>query len=732
MTHLTHIRLPGCRPEPLIHYLKGLAVLRLLGQHLGSSAVRACWVHDEFYLESPLTEAELIDFFLDTYRPTPVIAPWNGAGGFWDDKVAGQALRRMEASTGERFAPYRTAIRVAREVLSSLGLEAAPKDDDKARLLRALRARLPDEALDWLDAAVALTARGPEYAPILGTGGNDGRLDFTANFLQRLADVLPLGGAWAGPGPRRPRKGDGPIRAQSAAWLRAALFGAEPPPLLRAALGQFHPGGAGGPNATAGMEGDALVNPWEFILMIEGALALAAAVSRRMGSAGAGRAALPFTVTATAAGWGTLSEQDASKARAEVWLPLWHQPASWGAVRQLFAEGRAEINRRQAQSGLDFVRAVASLGVDRMIDQFQRYGFLERNGMAYLAVPLGRVRVRSRPQVRLVDELEDWLNHVRREASAEAPGSLRRALRQVERAIWAYAEREERGALLDALVAVAEAEQIVARSRALQEKIPPIRPLSRAWLDATDDGSTEFAVASALASIYGPAEGPSGPEVWPLRHHWLPLQQARGTLAWTDPAQREVDLTNLLPAMVTMLERRLLVQEQTGGRFLPIRAYRPLGLHHLHAFLEGRTDDQRIARLLPALSLIDWRQVPAAAPDPPEVPPLLNRAYALLKPLFWPGPLQPRQLGGTKVELRAPSSILARLRAGDLEGPVAWAVRRLLAAGLRPVGFTGRSHVPLKPPAGSTLRLAAALLLPLRSPQSLFDLMLAPSEDAEH
>lgn len=718
METVNRIRLAGCRPEPLSCYLKGLGVLRILGTQLDGTTVRACWVSDEFCLEAPLNAEQLVDFFLDHYRPTPVIAPWNGGGGFWDQRAAGTALRQMEQSTDPRLAAYRAAIRAARRAAASLGITDAPKDDSKARLLRVLRATLPDEALDWLDAVVVLTADKPQFAPILGTGGNDGNLDFSSNFMQRLADVMPFDGVWAPPG-RGSRRGQGPTREQSAAWLRAALFREGDAKLLRAATGQFHPGGVGGPNATAGMEGDSMVNPWEFILMIEGALVLAASVSRRMGTDASGKAALPFTVSATAAGAGSLSNLDEARARAEIWLPLWRHPATWGAVRQLFAEGRAEIGRRQARSGLDFVRAVVSLGVDRMVDAFQRYGVMQWYGKSHLAVPLGRVRVEARPLIRLVDEVESWLNQARTVA-ADAPQGLGQALRRAERAVFAYAQREERTALLEVLTALAEAEMVVSRSRNLQQRLAPIPRLSIRWLEATDDGSAEFAIAAALASIVDPIVGP-------LWHHWLPVTETRGRLAWTDPGERDVTLTQLLPDLVTVLQRRLMAMEQRGLPQAPIRAKWPLPLELVDRFLEGRVDDGRILQLLPALSLLDWQDAPFRPVRDTPVP-LLNRAYALIKPLCMAEPLRPHQLAGQELALRLPMEVIARLRAGDLERPLDLAARRLHAAGLTPVGFRTRRYLQLKPPGGSPLRLAAGLLLPIQSAQPLLDLVLPQAE----
>ncbi|MFX9938975.1 hypothetical protein ABTP77_21710, partial [Acinetobacter baumannii] len=72
----------------------------------------------------------------------------------------------------------------------------------------------------------------------------------------------------------------------------------------------------------------------------------------------------------------------------EIWLPLWSSPCSLAELSALFSEGRATLKRRVAKDGLDFARAVARLGVDRGITQFQRYSFLMRNGQSFFATPI--------------------------------------------------------------------------------------------------------------------------------------------------------------------------------------------------------------------------------------------------------------------------------------------------------------------------------------------------------
>src|SRR3546814_18122195 len=140
------------------------------------------------------------------------------------------------------------------------------------------------------------------------------------------------------------------------------------------------------------------MNPWSFILMIEGALLFAAATVRRNTDEPFGVLSYPFTVRAVDAGAGNIGDADAAAARGELWMPLWEQPASYVEVRALLAEGRVAVGRTPARDALDFVRAVHQLGGYRGIRSFQRYGLLVRSGKAYLTTPPERVEIYAAPQ----------------------------------------------------------------------------------------------------------------------------------------------------------------------------------------------------------------------------------------------------------------------------------------------------------------------------------------------
>jgi CRISPR-associated protein Csx17 len=253
--------------------------------------------------------------------------------------------------------------------------QSKPKDETKASLLVRCRAELPDAIVPWLDVCFVLGDSGASFFPLLGTGGNDGRLDFTNNFMQRLAEVIPY-------------PADGQLPANSLPWLAAALFADTLVPLASSAVGQFNPGGIGGTNGTQGrFEAGSRVNPWDYVLMIEGALLLGGSIARRLATNSSARAVFPFCVTSVAVGYGsaTASEETSDGSRAELWLPLWAEPVAIAEAVHLFTEGRAQLGRHQARNAVEFALAANLLGIGRGITSFSRYGFLKRNGLAFLA-----------------------------------------------------------------------------------------------------------------------------------------------------------------------------------------------------------------------------------------------------------------------------------------------------------------------------------------------------------
>ncbi len=690
-TITTEHRLAGCQPEPLLSYLKALGVFRLVSEQADPAAT-ACWAPDGFVLTCRLDEDSLARFLLDEYQPTPVLSPWNESSGFGKEGL--RELGAIERSTLARLAPYREAAAVARRLCALYGGDKKQKQ----HLVKLCRAQLPEAALPWLDASVVLVDERIVYPPVLGTGGNDGRLDFSRNFHQRVLEVIGLGKA--SPATRR-------------AWLDAALDGT-PVALLPASPGQFDGGGAGAPNSAPTGAAGGLVNPWDWVLLIEGSLLFAAGAARRLASSTAGRAAAPFTVDTSAAGYATAAPEE--NGRGELWLPLWERPASFGEIRRLFAEARADWRGQHASSALDLVRATGDLGVDRGIAAFSRHVLVERNGQATVATPAGRVRVSQRPAVVPLGDLDEWTARVR--AIDKPPASVATALHRLDRVTYAAAS-EDRPNLVPVLVAASDLNAAVARSRGARERVWDLRLRGRRWLDAIGlgpDAEPELRLAVSLASG-GDGTGGKGA----LR----PLVMASWQGKVLTPAPVEgLGVRPVVDVVAAAHARRVIELARTQDRVeggqpgVQSRFERgwPAPEADIVALAAGAIDEARLDELLRACLLLDiphrgWlRGRRLASPAPP--------ALAVLGPFYGPSDAprphaDPWRERLAHAPLRPEAPWVAQLAAGQVGAPVAAAIRRLSIAGLKPLVDARLASRALGARAGA--HLAAALLVPMPS-----------------
>ena len=701
--------LSGCTPVPLAHYLKALGILRLVSEQ---ADVTSCgsWLNDEFTLHSTAGAWELTKFFTYSYRPTPVFAPWNGGSGFFP-KDNGEALTAIEKSTSSRLEPYRVGIVAARQELNRLVLKAKPEGETKTLLLQSCRNSFSEDALAWLDAVLVIGKDGAKFPPLLGTGGNDGRLEFTNNFMQRITEVID------------PVTGEPTLESER--WLRAALFGNAAPGLAtKAPIGQFFPGAAGGANSTSGFDAPSSVNPWDFILMIEGALLFAAASVKRLESTDDGSLVYPFCVRQAGVGYASAAGSDEAEARCEMWMPLWSKPTTFAELRAIFSEGRAQVRGRAARNGVDFAQAAVTHGVDRGITAFQRYGFQIRNGLSYFATPLERVAVRRNARADLLADIELWHDRLRQKAgpkaSPEPPASIARALNQLERRIFELCRNDSVGSLQSLLAALGATERALARSFnwTTDAHLRPLHGLKGRWLENADDGSPEFRLAQSVAAM----RAWFGKETLWFRQHLEPLKMGsnkeRSWMSWDETAGNDVawydgDLSDSLNAI---LARRLVRTEKSGSRGWPDWSPRPAPLVDLTAFIERRTNDTLLADLIWGLSLIDWEciireersdrvestlsseQDYAAGDDEHRTIP--SSFYALLRLCF-------RRANGDDEAIPIVPAILQRAMNCDGEAASVLAARRLRASGKAPLV----TSLPVR--GDIARRTAAAMLFPI-------------------
>jgi CRISPR-associated protein Csx17 len=685
---MTRHLLPGLRPEPLGSYLAGLGLARVLGEQADPAAT-AVWELGALVLET--TVADIAAWLAEEYVPTPVLSPWNGGSGFGaKDKEPKRRIAGLLSHPSLRLAGFRDAIRVAEQVASA----AVEHGWDKSRAVQEFRNRCPDAVLPWIDATVVLAGEQPSFPPLLGTGGNDGRLDFSTNFHERLLEVLDP----AVPG-----------RARSAFCARDLIAGTETERLASAPVGQFDPALAGGQGSSPFGAADSLVNPWEYVLLVEGALLFASGTVRRH-QYDAARAARPFTVSFSADG----SESGAAReeSRGEVWAPVWSRPLTLAEIRQLFGEARASWRGRPAQQAVEFYAATRTLGVARGIDEFVRYGLQRRNGLAFVAVPLDRVRVREElaPAVRLVARVEDWASRAR---GADTSAAVARAVRLFDRAHLSFARDGRAESLRDLLAALTAFELAIGRSGRARDKIPVNRPPhARDFLNefVRDGSSPELRIAVGIASCAAEVGNGLARTMRQILLPADPAEPAHPRGRWRDsPVVPGFGLRPLRQVLANVLawRSRSAASEQGVGEFRGVPTFRrtprfrygiEVPASDLHAFALGQLDDAALDVWLRACLALDWRGAEYRWPvvEPATLVPTLGLLHPLAAGLAVEG-------DPSAARLAMGPGWAVRLAAGQVRSVHEDAVRRLRQAGWDAVPA-------LEAPTADGTRLAAALV----------------------
>ena len=567
----------------------------------------------------------------------------------------------------------------------------------KDAILPLCRARLPEPVLEWVDAVYTLQSDNtPSFNPVLGTGGNEGRLELSNTFMQRSAELFIHGD------PKRTRE-----------LFHSSVFETIVTGLTSAKIGQYDPGRAGGYNQGMEVETkDFKINPWDYILAMEGALVLAGAAVRRYSTEDRSKFAAPFTVWFSPVGFSSSAYNETG--RFEIWLPLWGNPAKYSEIRYLFGEGRSVLGRRIAKTGIEFSRAVGTLGVDRGIDTFERYVFLERRGKSYAAVPAGSASVGYKPGIELLDEFDSCASQIWQflRGFENVPFSFQGAKQRIDEAMFKYCQRPDPFSFCDLVRAIGSLEKTLALRDRAKKPERPLFGLSPRWITCSDDGSIEVRIAAALASIRGTGE------IGPIRT----------TLAGVDPfspwrwsdSQRESRWfgNSLAERLSGVLSRRLMEAERASAPRVPVEGHIPLSPHDVMAFLFGDCDDARIEELLWGFTLIDWRKsgfkkVRDGWEHPVTAWPL-SRPWCLIKLLH-----NPEKIRGAAI--RREPRIVSLLLSGRTEEACDVAIRRLRVTELHP--FDIRYEKDVDP-----IRLLGSLLIPIKDQRELESLVLEPTK----
>ena len=329
-------------------------------------------------------------------------------------------------------------------------------------------------------------------------------------------------------------------------------------------------------------------------------------------------------------------------------------------------------------------------------------------------------------------------------AKVDPPARFPTALRSIDTAIFEFCKYGGPERLADILAALGRAERELAVGDLPPDKRRTTRPLgglSSEWLTASNDGSVEYRLARAVASIRSPIGG----KVPSLRANLEPVVPVKRGWAWigSDEAQRGSGASregtsqsvvwsggSLAGNFGAVLVRRLLEAEKAGEDLPPLSSPSSATLAEVARFLHADTDDERLEDLVWGCTLVSQageKSFEAQDGDPHDIEPL-PREYALLKLTLLPDRIAwavapegtylrcLRRQEPEGVRVRAEAGMLSRLRAGDVAGACELAVRRLRVAGFSPLpglNADGSHRNICGEFATDATRLLASLLIPI-------------------
>lgn len=735
---IKQINLRGCRTVPLLFYLKALGVLRLVAEQADPDAT-GHWLSDEtFVLSSTLGEDDLIAFFAEQYVPTPIVVPWSGNDFATKKRVKRDGVEVIEEkepnksilvilkSSTKRLEPYRRTINAVFEIMANLGIEEKSQiEKKKVDFIAALRSRLPDEVVPWIDAAIALDAESCTFNFLLGGGGgNEGNFHFSDNFMQNLWECLLVQR-------NDTRKAGSVNKMDSRAVLNASLMAERPYKIKSKRSGTLlNPAVGKGPDQSHGLAG-APLNQWDFVLGLEGALCFAGGVVRRHNS-NRSAPAFPFVTEMTAAGYETAVPGERAAGQREIWLPVWEKPMKLSELKYFFGEGRAEIKGKKAVNGAEFSRAVVSLGVDAGITAFARYGIMKGRMSRKdfrTAVPIGKFKVRTVSAADLLHDLDhhQWLHRFRVYCGKKnTPPRFFAALRRLDSAIMDFCQHGEKRRMLNILRALGRIEYNLVLSHETSPRSPVPR-LSLEWLHECADDSPETRIAFAIASIGSPGKLPGS-----IQENIEPVTVIGERTGWAKEKRSAVwsqeDISRNLWRVLTrrMIEVRSQAKSQAENG-TGLDACLSVCVSDVCRFIHGMVDDNLIAEILWGTMLVRkdraWRL--SFRPMPSLEKTLLPRSYALLKLLHLPGNDVLRNEQGEPVKTEP--NVLNRLASGDIDGACALAARRLRSSGHIPMPAASSGGFARETRYGSSIdakRLAGALIIPVMQVEYLKELAI--------
>jgi len=676
-------KLNGCAPVPLANYLKAIAVLRIVCQQLDEDA-RGWWKNDTFHLATSASRIGLLEFFLHEYEPAAILSPWNKGSSLTRNSAL---IKKIVGSKSTRFRQMKRGIKAAQKAI-----ESCNDTKDKNNMLSKQYLMARDTYREWLHTSNIMTEEGNKRcSPLLGSGGNDGRLEFSCCYIMNLAKLYDLD--------------DGSPQKGTMNCINAALFDDCSYSQVEGTMGQFKP--AGGISFGLGSTTPGMINLFELIMSIEGSLAFGTAVTRRCKSNSHSSASAPFVVRSEVAGYASATNGEGK--RGEQWMPLWKSAMSYNELSDIIRQGRCSLNGHDVKGTSDFAMAIGSLGIDSGIDEFQRFAYIERNGRAHYATPVGRFEVKENDKLGLIDEIKSWLNKITTVVSftnPKAPAGLIEVSAVCNNAILQCCHNSDRPEVWKNLfVAIGRVEEQLIRSHRYTSdpriRLMPIPVMSHKWVDMIGWDTPEVRLAVSFASQIVLNDKQSG--IHGIRSHIAPLNP-HGNYFDNNMEKKPSVKSNIssFEEVAMFVVGRMLLKD--GKYPLTTCNYR-LGarLSDIDDYLNGNVDERLLLSLLRPMCAIDWKSK--------DIPPMPKVEFEHGGPQFALYGLTKlchmSYLLNEKINIRTDPSIFRCLSTGQSSRALKIINRRLKSSGIRSsVNQCITTH-------DNAIKTAAALVFPI-------------------
>lgn len=573
----------------MTQYIAALGMFRILHEQKDNT-IKIRWnsIKHTVSINTILTKDEIRDFFLDKYIPNVFLMPWSY------NKYK-KTLRILNNIPKQRVQNYKKTIGEINNVISLFkkieDIKVFNKDsitkENKPLFLKLYRNMIIDDAvIFWFDAIFGINNNRINFSPLFLTGGNSGNFDFSEHFMQRLAIILD------------PNK-----REESTRHLNNLLFDTSYVSLKNIATVCHNAEGV-----SSSLGGDiinkktSIDNIWEYILFMEGTYFFTGSNVKKYSNRNtnmdiSAKTAWSFTVPASNVGYGTATKKEISN--GEIWLPLWYGFSSYNTIQFVFNEGRIARNNHQAETSIDVVKSLLTkYGVELGIVGFLRYGIFERRGQLHLTSYLGQMFLHNDINVHLLDDLNKWLKTIKKwnRDSADASNKLDELITQVDESIINYCMNagRNRDRLQNVIINVSQLEFYVRAYTKI--KFNHMLVLKPQWLTTCYDGSAEYRIAMAVSSIHGSSQK----DTYGIKYNIYNISKDDASLAhvWHMNSPVLVNLSNVL------YRRYIDENKQHHNNTVSINSFIPCRNSDIHEFLNSRLNEDKINRLIPALTLI--------------------------------------------------------------------------------------------------------------------------------